>query len=370
MRPRALRDVPAARLAFRFEPDLNPDALPPQIKAEDADEKLAPVKAHFESQRKEEELLRTVVSPDGQRVLALYATKDTESDFRIDLYSTDGTFVHNILPPEVTGRFISSVSWSPDGQQIAFIGIKNPAVQPSPEPLAPDGAPPEQATPGSEALDPTMPQPTPTVAPIFPPLAVYSTEQIYIGDRDGFNLRPLTSRDGLIYFKASWAPDGHAIAALGCKFDEFEAQPKEKESAGRPRLVLLDGRERLLDDRLTDAPPVWSPDASKVATAFDKEVVIYDAANDAPTAGSLPLSAPLRTASVAFDTNVLKAKDATADGYEPLSYNPVVRLEWLQPETLLLQTAYVRYYPDQPIPNVSYPRWHVLHLSPQAAVLK
>ncbi len=368
--PKTLRDVPAARLAFRFEPDIKEENLPPQIKAEDTDEKFAPVKTHFENERKEEELLRTVVSPNGQRVLALYATKDTESDFRIDLYSSDGTFIRNILSPEVTGRFLSSVSWSPDGERMAFIGIKNPAVQPTPEPLAPDATPIEQGTPGSSASDPTAPQPTPTVAPLIAPVPVFSTEQIYIGDRDGFNIRPLTQRDGLIYFKASWSPDGQAIAALGCKADEFNAQPPEKESAGRPRLILMDGRERLLDDRMTDAAPVWSPDSSKVATAFDKEVVIYDGARESPTAASLPLRDSLRASSIVFDQNVLKSGDATKDGYEPLSFNPVVRLEWLEPETLFIQTAYVRYYPDQQVPNLGYPRWHVLHISPQAAVLK
>jgi dipeptidyl aminopeptidase/acylaminoacyl peptidase len=369
VRPKTLRDVPAARLAFRFEPDVSGEGLPPQLRAEETDEKFAPVKTHFENQRKEEELLRTVVSPDGQRVLALYATKDTESDFRIDLYSADGSFVRNILPPEVTGRFLLSVSWSPDGQQLAFIGVKNPFVQPTPEPAPDEASPPAEGAPESVASDPAAAQPTPSAAPLIPPVPVYSTEQIYIGDRDGFNLRPLTTRDGLIYFKAAWAPDGHAIAALGCKADEFNAQPEEKESAGRPRLILMDGRERLLDDRLTDAPPVWSPDSSKVATAFDKEIVIYDVLNDAPTAGSLPLTEPLRAASVAFDTNVLKATEGTSDGYEPLSFNPVVRLEWAQPETLFVQTAYVRYYQDQQIPNKSYPRWHLLHLSPQATVL-
>jgi hypothetical protein len=371
VRPKTLRDVPSARLAFRVETDFNADALPQEIKAEDAAELFAPVRTHFENERREEELLRTVVSPDQQRVLALYATKDTESDFRIDLYSSEGTFIRNVLPLEVTARFLSSVSWSSDGQAITFVGVKNPAAEVPPEPPpALDTPPLEGATPDAATTDPAAAQPTPTVAPVIPPVQTFSTEQIYVGDRDGFNLRPLTTRDGIIYFKTAWAPDGHAIAALGCKADEFNSQPAERESVGRPRLILIDGRERLLDDRLTDAPPAWSPDSSKVATAFDKEVVIYDAANASPTAASLPLADPLRAASVAFDTNVLKAPDATQDGYDPISLNPVVRLEWMQPETLYIQTAFVRYYKDQPVPNVSYPRWHVLHLSPQAAVLQ
>jgi hypothetical protein len=39
----------------------------------------------------------------------------------------------------------------------------------------------------------------------------------------------------------------------------------------------------LLDDELTEALPVWSPDSSKIADAFDTDVMIYDAALDKPT---------------------------------------------------------------------------------------
>jgi len=56
-----------------------------------------------------------------------------------------------------------------------------------------------------------------------------------------------------------------------------------KLAVGRPRLITPDGKERLLDDELTEALPVWCPDASKVATAFDTDVMIYDAATNKPT---------------------------------------------------------------------------------------
>src|SRR5919206_3732226 len=43
VRPRALRDVPAARLAFRLEPDVNESILPASLTNEAPEEPLAPV---------------------------------------------------------------------------------------------------------------------------------------------------------------------------------------------------------------------------------------------------------------------------------------------------------------------------------------
>jgi len=104
VRPRALRDVPAARLAFRLEPDLSPEALPANLKDEATDESLPAIKADFESRRAEQALLGTVLSPDGQRALALYDPGNiSEDEFRIDLYSSDGRFLRNILPLNLSG---------------------------------------------------------------------------------------------------------------------------------------------------------------------------------------------------------------------------------------------------------------------------
>jgi hypothetical protein len=220
------------------------------------------------------------------------------------------------------------------------------------------------------------------VAPLFPPVASFTTEQIYICNRDGYDLKPLTAREGLIYFYFVWAPDGHAMAALACKEDEWNAREREfKLPAGRPRLIALDGTERLLDDGLTEALPVWCPDGSKVATAFDTDVAIYDAGGKTPTQGRLLLGEQLIAASVIYDQRT-STKKATTNAQAspspapaasptqsvPASFNPIVRLDWRAPETLYFQTAYVRLRPNETINT--FQRWHVLNLSAQAAILK
>jgi hypothetical protein len=139
----------------------------------------------------------------------------------------------------------------------------------------------------------------------------------------------------------------------------------------------LDGTERLLDDGLTEALPVWSPDSSKVASAFDSDVKIYDAATNQPTQAVIKLRESLIAASRTFEEKSAggqpkpdnEANSSTpSPAAIPASFNPIVRLEWPTPENLHLQTAYVRLIPNEPI--TTFQRWHLLILSAQAALLK
>lgn len=374
VRPRVLRDVPARNLAYRLSPDVS---APNGTKTDDATDKDINVANFFAAQRENDALLRTIASPDGKRLLALYGTEaEPPSAFRIDLFSADGQFLRNLIPPAISCVFPETVAWSPDGRFITFIAHKRAQPSPSPTPLMPEEplASPQPTLPGEIP----SPQPTPSIAPLFPPVASFETEQIYICNRDGYDLKPLTIREGLIYFYYAWAPDGSALVALACTEDEWNTRERQyKQPAGRPRLVMPDGAERLLDDGLTDALPVWSPDASKVATAFETDVAIYDVGGNTPTQGRIPLSDQLITASVAYeDRSGTKKANATASASPapaaassvPPSFNPIVRLEWPSPEVLFFKTAYVRVMPSETINT--FQRWHQLSLSAQAAILK
>ena len=366
VRPLVLRDVPAQRLAYKFEADV---PLPAEIKNEDADDKIEAIQADFNTRRQNDALVRTVRSADGQRALVLYGVADEPSqEFHIDLYSADGRFLRNLTPPDLACVFPETVSWSPDGNFITFIAHK--AVKPSPSPTPPGASAPEVEAPATEAT------PLPSVAPAFAPVALFNTEQIYICNRDGYDLKPLTSREGLIYFYAVWAPDNHALVAMACKESEWDAREKQfKLATGRPRLLTLDGKERLLDDELTEALPVWCPDSSKVAAGYDSDLMIYDAATAKPTQARIKLHDSLVAASRLYEERSLSGKkagepivqSATTTG-TPVSLNPAIRLEWVSPEKLFFETAYVRLMPSDPI--TTFQRWHMVTLSPQAAVLK
>jgi hypothetical protein len=369
--PLVMHDVPARRLAFHLEADTG---LPADIKTQETNDKVEAIQTDFNTNRKDDALVRTVLSPDGKRALALYGTGDEPNEaFRIDLYAADGKFLRNLTPPDLVGAFPETASWSPDGNYITFIAHKTTRPSPSPTIFEAPTTPSATASP--------LPSVAPSIAPAFAAVPLFNTEQIYICNRDGYELKPFSAREGLIYFYLVWAPDNHAVAALACKEDEWNAREKAfKLPAGRLRLISLEGKERLLDDQLTEAVPVWSPDSAKVATAFDTDVGIYDAATNAPTQARLALRDDLLAASRAYEQKTVAAMKKSGNANDkpaeaqpasdeaPASFNPIVHLEWVAPEKLYIKTAYVRVMAHD-IVN-TFQRWHLIVLSPQAAILK
>ncbi|KXK06585.1 MAG: hypothetical protein UZ17_ACD001000388 [Acidobacteria bacterium OLB17] len=162
---------------------------------------------------------------------------------------------------------------------------------------------------------------------------------------------------------------------------------------GRLRVVETNGRERRLDDNLTAVRPVFSPDSTKVVTAFDTQVRIYDAVGTTPTQAAIPLRNQLLLSSQAFDreqqlklqgqdtnsnanANAAPTPDlATTTLPDPktlVSFNPIVQVEWPQPELIYLRTAFEKRMQNAADSVTSFSRWHRLVLSgqPSAAVQK
>jgi len=119
-----------------------------------------------------------------------------------------------------------------------------------------------------------------------------------------------------------------------------------------------------------------------VATAFGASIGIYDAASKAPTQARIELRERLLTASAAFDEKSAPGKSKPADSPPkpgatptpaataaalPVSFNPIVRLEWPSPDKMYIETAYVSVRSEL---IKTFSRWHLLILSPQATGLK
>ena len=402
--PASLRDVPAQRLGFRFEPDVLP--LPDaDIAGQSLPEKLTAIQADFDQHRGQDALERTVSSPDKQRVLAIYqSVADEKDEFRLDIYDANGKLLRKITPENLALVFPDSLVWSPDGSNFAFAGSRRQnasanqeIVQEAPRPPDLDNdnsavnanTPNQNADANSNSAPAGSPQSSPSVAPPTTVLT-FRTEQIYLANREGGELKPLTQTDGLIYYYLTWSPDGTQLAALACKENEWRALQMRAEQRGetfkpygRPRVLEKNGRERRLDDALTAVYPVWSPDSSKVATAFDKQVRIYDALGNNPTAASIPLQVQLLIASKICDDRVAANQScvnaatgeinsnnqANLPTAEPTTFVPIIALRWTEDKTLYLQTGFVKEF-TQGEPVRSYLRWHRLNFSPQAITLK
>lgn len=413
--PTSLRGVAALKLNFRFEPDV---PSPPEKQAS-AEEKNGAIQNDFDTNRAQEVLERTLTSPDKQRVLAIYRkVEDLNADYRLDMYSPDGKLVRKVTPNGMAVRFPDTIVWSPDSNNIAFVAttrnIQNTAA-PETAPTPPQAAAPVESNANVDANANTnaAANTVATPAPEQPKsVLTFRTEQIYTCNHEGVDLKPLTQNEGLIYFYFLWAPDSSALVSLAATWREWQVASLQADQrgemfipVGRPRLVERNGRERRLDDNITNVQPVWSPDSAKVALAFDKEVRVYDAIGDSPTQAAIPLRNSLLISSKAYDDEVRRKEQnpnantnantnsntnansnvnaninvqptvantdtsTLPDESMLVSFNPIIDLEWTEDSLLYVRTGYIKEMKNAADSAHSYLRWHRLVFSPQATVI-
>lgn len=401
--PSALAEIPSVRLNYRYEADV---PAPEAEARTQSDERNAAVQADFDQTRPTELLDKTITSPDGKRVLALYhRPADLPNEFRLDMYAADGKLMRKVTSDLMAVHFPDTIRWSPDSSSVAFVAmLRGVSREPEQQQTGPEGvelvpAPAANAntnvdanTTASEpdantnvdanAATPSAPTPE---APTG--ILIFRTEQLYLCDADGAGTKPITQNEGFIYFYYVWSPDSSMLAALAVHLREWKVLEARAEASqaifvpqGRPRIVEKSGRERRVDDALTTVQPVWSPDSSKIATAFEHQVRIYDALGNSPTQAGLPLRNQLLLSSQAFDNaqaeqlnvdaNQQPANAAPSTLPDPsklVSFNPIVMLRWTSPELLYFQTAYIKRMKNEADSATSFVRWHRLILTPQAA---
>lgn len=419
--PQTLRDVPATRLNFRLESDVPAPTLTNENVQ--SQERNAAVQNDFDQNRPQELLDKTITSPNQQRVLAVYhKTDDSQGDFRLDMYSPDGKFLKKITHDGMAVHYHETIVWSPDSGSVAFmaktrVGQGNNALTAAPNQSESNANAEKnvETSTNSEAnanSENTNAPPSETTTETTAPTAVltFRTEQIYISDANGNDVKPLTQNEGLIYFYFVWSPNSSMLVALATTFQEWNFLQYQADSKsevftpmGRPRLIEKNGRERRLDDNLTAVHPVWSPDSAKIADAFNTQVRIYDAIGDVPTQAAIPLRNQLLISSKAFDEQLQKEEqsgsanteanapsntNAGTNANQPMnsasnqpigtlpdestlvSFNPIINLEWTQDSMLYLQTGYIKLMKNEADSARSYLRWHRLIFSPQAVVLQ
>ena|GEM_PF-228741 len=410
--PSTLGSTQAVRLNYRFEADV-PPPMQPEIPPEELN---ATIQTDFSTNRLDEILVKTIVSPDKQRILVVYRrTNDAEYEFRVDMYAADGRILRKVTYDGMAVYYPGAIIWSPDSKSAAFMAKVRGAVMPN-VPAANSNTNANtsantnantninaNANTASEPVEPsnTSTSQTPFVEGAKAVLTL-RTEQVYICGADGEDVKLLTQKEGLIYFYFVWSPDSTMLVALAATYQEWQVmQFRAKQNGefflpfGRPRLIEKNGRERLLDDFPTNVYPVWSSDSTKIAVAYDKTIKIYDALGTQPTQAAIPLqydllasskkhketvaqqeqsnsntnadaNANVNTAPTNVETNTNQLLSTDIDEDSKVWFNPIVDLKWTEPNMLYLQTGYQKLY-ENPANNVrSYFRWHRLIFSPQA----
>ncbi len=420
--PASLRDVPALRLNFRYEADIPAPSDPTKVAP--TEEKNAAVQADFDATRPQEILVKTIVSPNKQRILTVYQRLgDPDASFRLDMYSGDAKFLRRVTPETMTADFPGIIVWSPDSANVAFVAIAREGGLNS---LTPVPIPPAansntntsanknantanvNANANANANTEATPESVAPIAPIgdaAPNVITFRTEQIYTCNSEGLDVKPITQNEGLIYYYFVWSPDSSMLVCLAATYQEWRYLQMQADKngevflpLGRPRIVEKNGRERRLDDNLTAAQPVWSPDSAKVAVGYgyDKQnpqIRIYDAIGNQPTQAAIPLRNQLLISSQAYDqkvnseqnpqgnanteanantntnTNPSQPSMTLPDEKTLVSFQPIVALEWSAENMLYFQTGYIKQYKTGDGARSSL-RWHRLVLSPQATAIK
>ncbi len=393
--PESLSDVPAVRLSYRYEADV---PAPTEQTAVQNDGIDAAVQADFELNRPQETIDRTIVSPDGKRIAVVYTrANDQPGDHRLDMYAAGGTVIRKFTSDLMAVHFPGTIRWSPDSRTVAFVAMLRtasaiPEATPTPNAPSPDIPPVgENGNTNTAPVEAATPAPAPT--PEAPTgILTFRTDQLYVADADGGVTRPLTQNESLVYYYYEWSPDSSmlvTLAATAVEWAYLERISKDRGEvfvpSGRPRVVEKNGRERLLDDALTNVYPVWSPDSTKIACGFDKQVRVYDAGGTVPTQAAIPLRNNLLLSSQAYDQSQAQNLGATnADGAAPpvttnsnnvgatlpdpntlVSFNPIVALHWPSNDLLYFQTAFMKRMLNEADSVSSFPRWHRLILTPQ-----
>ena len=404
--PSALAEVPAARLNFRYEPDVPG----PDIKEVKSQERSPAVQADFDQTRPQEILDKTLISPDQKHVLAVYhRATDIASEYRLDMYSGDAKLLRKITPDAMAVHFPDTIVWSPDSSAVAFVAMvragqdETASAPVNPAIAGPANAPSDTNTQQGNAgnandvdaqTNSNAAAPTPA-----PPTGILTlnTEQVYTCNSNGENTKALTQNEGLIYFYYIWSPDSSMLAALAATSREWQilqasadAKGEAFAPSGRLRVIEKNGRERRLDDAPTSVRPVWSPDSAKISEAFGTQVRVYDANGIAPTQAAIPLRNQLLISSQVYDrdqqrklqavngseeanattspsSNTEQAATTLPDEKSLVSFNPIVELEWTSDDILYFRTAYVKRMKNDADSVTSFARWHRLIFSYQAA---
>jgi hypothetical protein len=95
--------------------------------------------------------------------------------------------------------------------------------------------------------------PVQTSTPAEPPKTVltFRSEQIYICDSEGGDVKPITQNEGLIYFYFGWSPDSTALAALAATYQEWNYLQYQADGKGESFTPI--GRPRLVEKKRTRA---------------------------------------------------------------------------------------------------------------------
>ena len=218
--PAIQQAVLSTQLSYKFEPDVQLPEIP-HNQPQNLDAAQQAITAQFSNERAEDTVDQIILSPDGRFAAVIYhRDKDADNDFRLDLYTAEGSPLYHLTNDELALRFPQSLRWSPDSNKIAFSAAQRHLADASKTKM-----PAKSDEPAPNEADKTAIR-----APVGIP--AFRCEQIYLAEADSGSVKPLTQHEGFIYYEFVFSPDSSKLAAMALHLSEWRAGERIADQAG------------------------------------------------------------------------------------------------------------------------------------------
>jgi TolB protein len=201
-----------------------------------------------------------VWSPNGSRVAFAKGGSGVSTTYNVVVASSDGSSQRTI----VTDTPVISISWSPDGSRLAYIGSE-PTGGHSVWTVNADGTGATRVLRGEWEQVAWSPDGATLLLAGFPLSQDSGQYDLFAVGIDGGGLNQLTDTPDFEHFPA-WSPDGSRIL--------FVRSPGEDDVDYRSDIFVMNadgsGAARLTDWQGFDSFPVWAPDSRWIAFASDR----------------------------------------------------------------------------------------------------
>ena len=204
-------------------------------------------------------------SPDGRRIAYVSRHYINDREYR-EIYVMDPDGFNKTSITRYVDDWLPEwypLVWSPDGQQIAFLAIRESSV--AIYITDADGSNKQRLTQNDRSLDPAWSPDGTSIAYSSLHSIDNGLYELYVMDADGRNKKRLTWSEGYD-ISPTWSPDGKRIAFVSERDGDMELYVMDADGSNEQRLTYGAGKDGNVPTALA-----WSPDSDSRKIVFERD---------------------------------------------------------------------------------------------------